>query len=150
MAPLSCLQQFLLRPIIRISSKTSTRWHHSSALFCHFPCSDPMLNRTTRNLIIILLTLTLPRSTTVLSPMMAIPFWVFACIFWHWTKSCQTLIQLKTHLGAPTLSLTRTTCDGTSLINCFGTDCWSNPTIVLVNGKGHTRQWGKDKDCLVI
>ena len=39
--------------------------------------------------------------------------------------------------SAPTLLLTRTTCDGTSLINCFGSDCWSNPTIVLVNGKSH-------------
>ena len=41
-------------------------------------------------------------------------------------------------LPAPTLLLTRTTCDGISLIDYFGTDCCSNPTIVLVNGKSHT------------
>ena len=38
------------------------------------------------------------------------------------------------------LLFTRTTCDGTSLINCFGADCWSNPNIVLVNGKSHTKK----------
>ncbi len=46
---------------------------------------------------------------------------------------------ISIYLPAPTLLLTRTTCDGTSLINCFGADCLSNPIIVLVNGKGHTR-----------
>ena len=51
-----------------------------------------------------------------------------------WCPLCQTD---KKQL-APTLLFTRTTCDGTSLINCFGADCWSNPTIMLVNGKSHT------------
>ncbi len=51
---------------------------------------------------------------------------------------CLELSNSSENYFAPTLLLTRTTCDGTSLINCFGADCWSNPTIVLVNGKSHT------------
>ena len=42
------------------------------------------------------------------------------------------------NLFAPTFLFIRTTCDGTSLINCLGADCWCNPTIALVNEKSHT------------
>ena len=54
---------------------------------------------------------------------------------WHWLQVLEQQVQIL--LNAPTSLLTRTTCDGTSLTNCFGADCWSDPTIVLVNKKSH-------------
>ncbi len=71
--------------------------------------------------------LTLVQTTFTVSVKLVCPFYVHVYQYTHFNYNY-----------APTLLLTRTTCDGISLINCFGADCWSNPTIVLVNGESHT------------
>ena len=48
---------------------------------------------------------------------------------------CQIKNLCAKEKNAPTLLLTTTTCDGTSLINCFGAVFLADPVILLVKAK---------------